>query len=135
MQVCHHWSPDLFYSIVSFHGPPWIHFAHLKLRSYDVNADSIPDPEPAFFSSVMQIRIRLSKIIWIRIWNPASLSGKKRVGNGMNVLVRNIIKLYCKSRRISVDLDPRVCTIKTMINGLAPSHLNYVPVPYLCYRC
>ncbi len=30
------------------------------------------------------------------------------------------------------DLDPRVCTITTVINGLAPSHLNYVPyVPML----
>ncbi len=52
MRICNHWSTEqtihgsilnLHASIVSVHGPPWIHFEPLQLLNFDFD----PDPDPA----------------------------------------------------------------------------------------
>jgi hypothetical protein len=51
-------------SIVSVHGPPWLHFELLKF-------EFVPDPGPVFCSSANPDPDQASQIMWIRIRNPA----------------------------------------------------------------
>jgi hypothetical protein len=65
LQTLHGSILSLCASIVSIHGPLWLHFEPLQLLSFDFNAYGIRIQ----LFTVMRIRIRLAKIMRIRIRN------------------------------------------------------------------